>query len=264
MDSFFFWLSKLVWLIVSPDSLLLIWFGVGFLLLWLGKLVWARRLLGSLLLVLLVIGLFPVGEWLLYPLESRYPANPELDRVDGVIVLSGAEDALRTVLWDQVVVGNAAERDLVFIALARAHPTAQLVFTGGTGSMINQDYKAADVALRLFSEQGLDVSRIVFERESRNTMENAALSKALVAPEPGEEWVLITTAWHMPRSVGSFCKVGWDVVPYPVDFQTKPGHLLRVDWGFASHLKKLVTAVKEWVGLAAYRISWGQPQTDCD
>jgi uncharacterized SAM-binding protein YcdF (DUF218 family) len=267
MDSFFFWFSKLVWLIVSPDTLLLIWFGVGFLLLWLGKVVWARRLLGLLLLVMLVIGLFPVGEWLLYPLENRYPANPELDHVDGVIVLSGAEDALSTALWDQVVLGSAAERDLVFMALARAYPAAKLVFTGGAGSMINQDYKAADVARRLFSEQGLDMSRIVFERESRNTIENAALSKALVAPEPGEKWVLITTAWHMSRSVGVFCKLGWNVVPYPVDFQTNPGHLLRIDWGFADHLENLVTAVKEWLGLAAYwmagKVRFEAPGSSC-
>ncbi len=94
----FYWFSKLIWLFVSPDSLLLIWFGVGFLLFWRGEIVWARRLLGLLLAVLLVIGLFPMGEWLLYPLESRYPANPELADVDGIIVLSGAEESLGTLL----------------------------------------------------------------------------------------------------------------------------------------------------------------------
>ncbi|MES9902885.1 MAG: hypothetical protein ABW168_09395 [Sedimenticola sp.] len=96
MDNLFYWFSKLIWLFVSPDSLLLIWFGVGFLLFWLGIMVWARRLLGSLLAVLLVIGLFPVGEWLLYPLESRYPANPGLGDVDGIMVLSAAEDPMST------------------------------------------------------------------------------------------------------------------------------------------------------------------------
>ena len=100
----------------------------------------------------------------------------------------------------------------------------------------NQNYKAADVAKRLFKEQGLDTSRIIFERESRNTWENAVFTKNLVKPKVGEKWVLITTAWHMPRSMGVFCKLEWDVIPYPVDYQTKPGHLFAVDWNFVGHL----------------------------
>ncbi len=142
----------------------------------------------------------------------------------------------------------------MFMALAKRYPEAKLIFTGGASSMIHQEYKAADVARRLFSEQGIDLSRIIFERESRNTWENAVLSKKLVQPAEDEKWVLITTGWHMPRSMGIFCKAEWSVIPYPVDFQTKPGYLLRIDWGFAGHLKDLVAGVKEWVGIVAYRM----------
>jgi len=253
MNDFFYWLSKLIWLFISPDSLLLIWFGVGVLLLWLGRVIWAKRLFSSLLFVLLLIGLFPVGGWLLYPLESRYPANPELQKVDGIVALSGMLDPMGSSLWDQVVGGGS--RNFAFMHLAREFPQAKLVYTGGASSMINQNYKAADVAKRLFREQGLDMSRITFERESRNTWESALFTKQLVAPKMGEKWVLITTAWHMPRSVGVFCKVGWDVIPYPVDFQTKPGHLFTLNWNFAGHLQGLVTAVKAWIGQIAYQLT---------
>jgi uncharacterized SAM-binding protein YcdF (DUF218 family) len=244
MDGFFFWVSKLIWIIISPDSLLLLWFGLGIGLLWHGKIVWARRLLTALAVGLLLIGLFPVGEWLFYPLEKRFPANPKLQDIDGIIVLSGPEDAMRSALWDQVILHEGAERDLAFMALARRFPDAKLVFTGGTGSMLHQEFKAANAARRLFVEQGMDISRVVFEHESRNTWENAMFSKQLAQPKQGEKWVLVTTGWHMPRSVGVFCKANWPVIPYPVDFRTEPGHL-----------QTLVTGVKEWIGLLAYRLT---------
>jgi uncharacterized SAM-binding protein YcdF (DUF218 family) len=255
MNDLFYWLSKLIWLFISPDNLLLIWFAVGVILLCLDSFVWAKRLLGSLLFLLLLIGLFPVGSWLLYPLESRYSPNPELQQVDGIIALSGALDPMQTELWDQVMVGGAAERNFAFMRLAREFPKAKLVYTGGASSMVNQNYKAADVAKRLFKEQGLDLSRIIFERESRNTWENGLFTKRLVIPKEGERWVLITTAWHMPRSVDVFCKLGWDVIPYPVDFQTTPGYLFTMNWSFAGHLAGLVTAVRAWVGQIAYQLT---------
>ena len=255
MDSLFYWFSKLIWLLASPDSLFLIWFVVGFFLLWLGKNVWAKRVLGILLGVMLMVALFPIGDWLLYPLETKYPHNPKLEDVDGIIILGGSEDAVHTKVWNQVAVGGAAERNLAFMMLARQHPEAKLVFTGGVGSMLQPDYKQADVAKRLFEEQGMDVSQVIFERESRNTWENALLSKELVRPESGTNWVLITTAWHMPRSMGIFCKVGWEVIPYPVDFYTRPDNLLRVNLGFADNLNGLIIATKEWIGLMVYRFT---------
>jgi len=120
--------------------------------------------------------------------------------------------------------------------------------------MHQQDFKAADVAKRMFKEQEIDVSKMIFERKSRNTWENALLSKELVKPQVDENWVLITTGWHMPRSMGVFCKVGWSVTPYPVDFSTQPDNLFRVSWGFADNLSGLVTAVKEWIGIVSYKV----------
>jgi len=224
--------------------------------LWLGKIVWAERVLGALLLLMMLVALFPIGEWMLYPLESRYLHNQKLENVDGIIVLAGSEDPVQTKIWDQVSVGPVAatERNLEFMVLAREHPYAKLVFTGGVGSMQQQDFKAADVAKRMFKEQEIDVSKIIFERKSRNTWENALLSKELVKPQVDENWVLITTGWHMPRSMGVFCKVGWSVTPYPVDFSTQPDNLFRVSWGFADNLSVLATAVKEWIGIVAYKV----------
>jgi uncharacterized SAM-binding protein YcdF (DUF218 family) len=256
MDSIFFWLSKLLWLFISPDSLMLIALIVGVALLWLGYIRLSKTILTTAVLLMVLIALFPLGEWLLYPLESKYPSQPELpQQLDGIIVLGGAEDTKVSQSWGSVELGSAAERDIAFLEMARRYPEAKLLFTGGAGSMVNQQSKGADIARALFLGQGLDISRVIFERESRNTYENVIFSRKLAQPQPGEKWLLITTSWHMHRSRGIFCKDQWDVIPYPVDHETQRGNLLRVDLNFSGNLHNLLIGVKEWLGIVAYSVS---------
>jgi len=183
----------------------------------------------------------------------RFATNPELpDKVDGVIVLAGAEKSYSSAMWNQVELGGAAERDFAFMRFIRQYPDARHVFTGGSGSLKNQQYKAAHVAKRLFAGLGFDTSKIIFEENSKNTFENVKFSKNLVKPKPNETWVLITTSWHMPRSVGIFEKFEWPVIAYPVDHYTNPQNLFRVSLNFSKNLSFLKMAIKEWVGLVAY------------
>ena len=178
METLFFSVAKLAWSVVAPESLLLVLVVSAWILLMRGAIRWARRTVGLAAIAMLVMAVLPVGEWVLYPLEARFPPNPALpQRIDGIIVLGGAEDPLTTAAWGQVSVNASAERFLASIALARRYPGARLVFTSGSGSLLNQEDKGADVARKLYAEQGLDVSRIVFEDQSRNTAENVALSK---------------------------------------------------------------------------------------
>ena len=256
MDTFFFFISKLVWLFISPDSLLLLVILSILALFYFGKDVIAKRLLTITSILLLIIAFLPIGEWMLYPLESHFQTNPTLpEKVDGIIVLSGSEDAQLSKAWDQIEIRGAAERDLYFLALARQYVNAKLVFTGGSGSLNYQEYKASDIAKQLFEQQDFDTSKILFERESRNTYENVIFSKKLVNPALNEKWILITTSWHMPRSVGIFCKVGWPVIPYPVDHQTNKDNLFRIDFNLLGNVAVLKTAVKEWLGLFAYYLT---------
>jgi len=256
MDTLFFYVSKLLWLIISPDSLLLLLIIISLSLFYMGKNKLAKKILSITSGILLLIAFFPIGEWLLYPLESRFQTNPTLpEKIDGIIVLSGAEDAELSHVWGQVELGSAAERDLTFIFLARRYPQAKLIFTGGTGSLTKQQFKGADVAKKLFSQLDFKTNKILFERESRNTYENAVFSKKLVNPVKNEKWILITTSWHMPRSVGIFCKAEWPVIPYPVDHQTNKNELFKVNFNFSGNLSELKTAIKEWLGLFAYYLS---------
>lgn len=256
MDTVFFLASKIIWALISPDSLIVIlgvsaWFAA--LLKW-QKL--SRSLLASCALLLLLIGFFPVGEWLIAPLENRFSTNAALpSEVDGIIVLGGAISPRMSNIWQQPELGAGADRLTNFLYLARLYPNAQLVFTGGSGAISEQEFKEAEMAQILFEQLGLNGRALIYESESRNTAENARNSKALVTPASDETWLLITSAFHMPRSIGVFCQEEWKVQPYPVDHSSQRGNLLRVDFAFGENLRVLQTAIREWVGLVAYRIS---------
>jgi uncharacterized SAM-binding protein YcdF (DUF218 family) len=240
-----FILSKLAWFVLQPSNLL---FG---LLLLATLLRWRRLTLGLLALLALVVTL-PVGLWLLQPLEERFARLAALpDDVAGIIVLGGAQVSSISARRGVLAVNDAAERLIEGLALAYRYPEARLVFSGGSGALLPDD-----TVERLVNEQFLallpvDRQRVVQEDRSRNTWENALFSKELVAPVPGETWLLVTSAAHMPRSVGIFREVGWPVVPWPADYRTSGGErFLRIEVG--QRLLELDEATREWLGLLAY------------
>ena len=74
----------------------------------------------------------------------------------------------------------------------------------------------------------------------------------LIKPADGERWVLVTSAFHMPRAMASFRRAGWrGITPYPVDFRSA-AFRDQISWDLTEHLRELNIAVKEYLGLAAY------------
>ncbi len=250
-----FTLSKVLWAITSPGNLLILGLlggAAGAISPWprLRKL--ARGGLGVLLAALLAITVLPVGDWLNSPLERRFPPPRALPgQVDGVIVLGGMINLEISAARGRPELDQAADRLTAFVALARKYPEAKLVFTGGSGSLADSEHREADFAQDALRDLGVELARVLFERNSRNTHENALFTYVRVAPRPEEFWLLITSASHMPRAVGVFRRVGWQVTPYPVDYYTDGGSL-RFDfqWG----LEVFSTALREWIGLTAYRL----------
>ena len=252
----FFALSKIFWLICSPESLLIILTFCCFFLIFIKAYKKATVLSIFLTALFFIITVFPVGDWLLYPLEKRFPPVTRLSPpIAGIIVLGGSENIFNSFVWQQVELNQHSERFFAFIKLIKNFPGARPVYTGGTGDLLRQEYKGTEVAKKLLEEQGLDISTILFESQSRNTFENAVLTKEMVNPGPTEKWVLITSASHMPRAVGIFYKVGWKVIPHPVNHDTNPETLFRITWNFSGNLSKLGDAAYEWVGLLAYYVT---------
>ncbi len=252
-----YFLGKAFWLVAQPGNLLVLIIVLGALLLFTRWRGFGRLLVVLAALMGLAITVLPVGDWLLRPLEDRFPPMTQLpSKIDGIIMLGGGISTEITFTRNQPSLNDHAERFLAFADLARRYPDAKLVFSGGGPELENGNFREADASRQALQWMGMDVSHVTFERDSRNTYENVANSKALVHPAPGETWILVTSAYHMPRAVGLFRAQGWPVIPDPVDYQTDARELAP-DFGtdFAASLDKLSLGLKEWIGLAANRLT---------
>lgn len=248
----FFSLSKIFWFFAAPDHLMVFMLLFALFCIWVG---W-RRIGGGLLAINLLLWLalifMPLGDLLLRPLESRF-AQPDLRtlKIEGIIVLGGGELAEESALWGVPQFNAAAERVMVIPVLARQFPEAKIIFTGGSGSALRQDYKGADVVASYAAQLGIS-DRLILESNSRNTYENALFSAKLLGNVPEGNWLLVTSAFHMPRSIGIFRHQGWKVAPYPVDYYSLTADGVRLDPKLWQNLRDLHTAVREWIGLAVY------------
>jgi uncharacterized SAM-binding protein YcdF (DUF218 family) len=253
----FFVLSKVLGFLAVPSNIIL---GIGVLGLLLFLTRFRRsgvRLMVACLLLLVIVGLLPIGMALIAMLENRFPPGKEGGPpITGIIVLGGPIDNRMSALRGSLSIGGEVERLIEGAALARRHPAARLVFSGGNPSLFRDDPPESFYAAQLFGQLGMPASRLVLEDRSRNTDENAVFTKRLLDPKPGERWLLVTSAMHMPRAVGVFRKTGFLVEPHPVDWHTPPGaNLLHIPRNLLNGVGALDAASHELVGLLVYWIT---------
>lgn len=254
MNDVFFVLSKLLWLALRPGTFALLVALVGLAAVWRGRR-WGRWPIAAGLGFYLSLLLLPLHAWVQMPLEDRFPRPADAPaRVDGIVVLGGAVEQDLTEARGIPALNGAAERMTEPVALMRRHPEARLVFTGGQGALLHGGLTEADVARQLWESMGVPPERMLFETEARNTHENAVLSHALAKPRLGETWLLVTSASHMPRSVGVYRRAGWDIVPWPVNYRTGKGLHVWYAASFPGRLSEFEWGLREWIGMAAYRV----------
>lgn len=257
----FFILSKIFEFLVTPLNLAILLGALGVALGVAGYTKSGRALAALAVLFLLLVGFSPLPELLAIPLESRFPPPPaDAPAPDGIIVLGGSVDEGLSALHNSVAINESAERLTAPIALKRRYPSARLVFTGGSATLAGAAHTEAETVAQFWRETGLDQGDVVYEDQSRNTYENAIATRDLVKPKPGERWLLVTSAMHMPRAVGIFRRAGFLVVAYPVDYRATDG---LQHWSPPRHasgnFQLAEAAVHEWLGLAAY---WLTGKTD--
>lgn len=242
----FYHLSKIIWVITAPSNLLvsLILFG-----LMLALLQQSRGFGISVALTAAIttagVGFLPIANYILLPLENRFPAFQDDSReVSGIILLTGFVRVGETRSRGSLAINDASERLLYTIQFAQRHPKARIIITGAAEAPIAADF---------LKGLGIDPARIIVEDRAQTTYQNAVFSRDLVVPAEGEQWLLITSAWHMPRAIGVFQKAGFPVTPYPVDFRVRG--FTRDEQPFAQvseGLRQLDIGVKEWMGLIGY------------
>jgi uncharacterized SAM-binding protein YcdF (DUF218 family) len=248
----FFVLSKILGFFALPSNFL-VFLGLFGLALEGTRLARTGRLIAAAAIILFAIaGIGPLGKALIKPLEDRFPPwDAGRGPPAGIVVLGGAIDPDFAALH-MPDLNDAAERVAVVPALAKAYPNARIIYSGGNPRIGSSLGSEAQYAAPLLESFGIPKDRLTLEERSRNTEENAIYAKELAAPRPGERWLLVTSANHMPRAMGAFRKAGFEIDAYPVDYRA-PGrlHLLSFDQA-SSGLSRTDTAAHEWVGLLVY------------
>lgn len=250
----YFIVSKALAFFSLPTNLILCLALLGLVLIGL------RRPLGKTLCIVAAAaigfaGLSPLGNMLLTPLEQRFAGMQFPDhKIDGIIVLGGSYDRIRGYL-STVILEDSTHTMVVVPGLAKRYPEAKVIFSGGTTEENVHVPPEAIVASQLFASFGISPDRIVIEDRSRNTLENARLTAQLIAPKPGQRWLLITNAFHMPRAMGTFRQAGFDVSAFPVGWRTNGWRDFFWPAPSATEgLRRVDVAVREWIGLIAYRL----------
>lgn len=262
----FFYIAKAAWFVLQPSTLIALLIGYGAILIWTGWARWGRRFVSIGAVLLLIVGLSPLGNALILPLEDRFP-RADLDRPPppaGIIILGGAEDRLVGGARHAPTLNEAGERLLEGAILAHKFPGAKIAFSGGDAGILYKSDSEAEGAAALLTQLGIARDRLILESDARDTYENAVyLKKELEAKgelDASKRWLLITSAYHMPRSMGAFRQAGFEVEPWPVDYRTRGLEDLSRPFDKVSEgLRRVDVATREWVGLVAY---WLTGRTD--
>jgi len=256
----FFFLSKAIWLFVEPVNVCILLAALGTLLgIWRPRT--GRRLAGIALAALAVMTFSPLGQLLVAPLEARFPPPAaDMPAPYGIVVLGGAIDDQETRAHGQLDLQEGASRLTEAALLARRYPQAKLFYTGGSGDPVGGPSQEAAEARDFWIALGVAPERIAIETKSRNTDENARFSAAILHPAPDETWLLVTSAFHMPRSMGLFRKAGFHVTAYPVDYRSLGDFRDWLPWVFRlNELSLSDLAIHEWIGLFSY---WASGKID--
>lgn len=252
-----YYASKIFWLAAQPLSLSLLLLVFGLLV---GLLKWNRlRTWASIAaaLVLFVTLFTTTGSVLLQVLEDRIPrAELPAGGPGCIIMLGGGVEAEVIAARGGFEMNQAGDRFIETLRLAREFPAARILISGGDGSFSGSYEGDAVVATRFFEAFGVPTDRLIRETESRTTFENVENTKALLTAGGLDRCLLVTSAFHMPRSIGLFRKVGLDVLPWPTDFRTTGRASLALDFTQPSTNSQLTTtAMREWTGLLVYYIA---------
>lgn len=249
----FFFLSKAFWLVAQPLGLATLLALAAFAA---TLFRWRRLALaagGAVVAILFVACFTTLGLTLLVQLEERFPRPALPERLDGIIVLGGAFDGEVSKARGTFELGEAADRFVEAAALARRYPNAAVIVAGGGALLSGTITGDAEIAPRFFSALGIAPGQLVLEDRSVNTWENAVEVAALPQVRPDGVYLLVTSAFHMPRAMGCFRTVGLSPLAWPVDHRTTGRE--RFSIGREDPIRGMIElnmALREWIGLAAY------------
>ena len=249
----FFAISKLVWIVLSPSNLIITMMTLATIMLLLNKVTAAKWILLPLMAISFLVMAYPFSDSLISPLEMRFNKPATLPQtIDGIILLGGGEKLKQSLSWHSQELGDAGDRYIGVAVLAKYYPEVPIIYSGGSGLLRFQNgVNEASIAKKVLTNIGVAKQRLIIESKSRNTYENFLFLKPKL-PKPNGVYLLVTSAFHMPRSVGIARKQGINVIAYPLDYRSNSIAFRQWDFDFLEHLSVLETATREWIGLTVY------------
>jgi uncharacterized SAM-binding protein YcdF (DUF218 family) len=253
----FYFTAKIFNLVFSPSNFgLLLLLGGLFTWYWWPHARASRHLFVTGTLILAIAGFSPLSSLLTFPLEERFKRPDLPPDVAGIILLGGYENVPVTLYRSAIAVNESADRLLDTLLLAKMYPNAPVILTGGWATLIPQSKSAVNPIAKLMQKFGVNANRLIAEPHSKNTYQNAVFTRSVVQPKAGQKFILVTSAYHIPRAVGTFRRQGFDVLPWPTDYRTSTWHNLYMPFNTALQgLERTDLAFKEWLGLLAYRLA---------
>ena len=248
-----FFLSKFLWYFFNPFNLIIFLVFLSFALNFLRYKKISRFLVFFNFLIFFIVGFIPSGSYLTYLLEKNYHNEVNLpSNLDGILILSGATNPSMSLEHNQISLNGSVERLTESIVLMNKYPNAKIIFSGGSGSINSNNPTHASIA-KLFFQNMQQSSKIIFyENESRNTYENILFSKKIADPLPNENWLVITSAFHMKRTISISQKLNWELIPYPVDYRTYKKFYWKPSISFLHNINFFNSAMHEWIGIFSY------------
>lgn len=251
------YLTRILWILLQPVSVVVLLMLLGLVLLWLRRPRLGALSVGVAALLIFTMSYTTFGYTLIAPLEARFERPPvEPARVDGIVVLGGAMDADVTTARGNWELSRSGDRFVEALRLALRHPEAKILIAGGGSAIVSGQETEAEAGARFFRDFGIAPERLLLEDQSRNTEENAQNAKVVGQPQPGQTWLLVTSAFHMSRSVGLFRRAAFDVIPWPTDYLSAGNEGIGLKPSQAAeNLAISQIALKEWIGLWGYYLT---------
>ena len=253
-----FLIAKLFWIIINPFNIL-IFLTLICILCFVLKFKFLKKLTLTFLIINFTIFFFlPTGSFLIHLLEKKFhnfSDLSDLNQVDGIIIMGGSTDPYLSDVYNQIIFKASAERLFEAKRLIEKFPRSQIIFTGGSGKILNNTYNESDDAKNFFLQNGIDTEKIIFENKSRNTYENILLSKESIDHKTNGKWLVISSAYHLTRVINVADNIGWKLIPYATDFQIQKKFKFNISFNFYKNLSQIQLASHEWIALFYYYLS---------
>jgi uncharacterized SAM-binding protein YcdF (DUF218 family) len=211
--------------LISPTAWIGILLILGTFLLWTKKQKVAKIFLTLGVSLFVLFSFDPIVEALLNQLENKYPGFEisqlkATDKIKYVVVLAGGYIESPNTHPLSTKLGKSTNiRVIEGIKIHREIPGSKMVFTGKGWAEMTEAQAMKNFAISL----GVKAEDIVLENESTNTIDHTVYLKDILK---ADQFVLVTSALHMPRSMGLFLKAGYKPIPAPT------GHLLTGQYAF--------------------------------